>query len=442
RRNVRRGHHARRNAGVVQRLDRLESFLRRRRARLHFPRQRAIERRHRHVHLDQPVAGHRGKEVEIAQDEVRFGDDGERMADMAQDLDQRARDAILPLDRLIGIGVSAERDGRRPILGRSKLTLQELGCALLGEQARLEIEPGGEPQIGVGRPRVAIEAAVFAAAVGVDRSVERNVGRLVAGDDNLWPFQNNLGRQRLGRLLACPAIVEILVLLEFETAGDVGRRAASAPPLGGHKAFGDRLRAMAGVDGGGTDQGRVHSRPSLAEKSEQIMNKAIALDHRRVKSVSQRGTPVLAWSERERAEAAMQRRKLGANGPEVGAIGLGCMGMSVFYGPADRAESIATIHATLDSGATLIDTADFYGSGHNELLIGEALKGRRREGYVLSAKFGALRDPAAGFIGYDARPGAVKNFLAYALKRLGVDAIDIYRPARLDPDVPIEDTIG
>ena len=138
----------------------------------------------------------------------------------------------------------------------------------------------------------------------------------------------------------------------------------------------------------------------------------------------------------------MQRRKLGASGPEVGAIGLGCMGMSDFYGPADRAESIATIHAALDSGATLIDTGDFYGSGHNEMLIAEALRGRRREDYLLSVKFGALRDPAMGFVGYDARPEAVKNFLAYSLKRLGVDFIDIYRPARLDPAVPIEDTVG
>ena len=138
----------------------------------------------------------------------------------------------------------------------------------------------------------------------------------------------------------------------------------------------------------------------------------------------------------------MQKRKLGASGPEVGAIGLGCMGMSDFYGPADRAESIATIHAALESGATLIDTGDFYGSGHNELLIAEALRGRRREDAVLSVKFGALRDPAMGFVGYDARPDAVKNFLAYSLKRLGVDCIDIYRPARLDPAVPIEDTVG
>jgi pyridoxine 4-dehydrogenase len=145
---------------------------------------------------------------------------------------------------------------------------------------------------------------------------------------------------------------------------------------------------------------------------------------------------------RQFKETTMQRRRLGASGPEVGAIGLGCMGMSDFYGPADRAESIATIHAALDSGATLIDTGDFYGTGHNEMLIAEALSGRPRDAYQLSVKFGALRDPSAGFIGYDARPEAVKNFLAYSLKRLGVDHIDIYRPARLDPAVPIEDTVG
>ncbi len=138
----------------------------------------------------------------------------------------------------------------------------------------------------------------------------------------------------------------------------------------------------------------------------------------------------------------MRKRKLGASGPAVGEIGLGCMGMSDFYGPADRTESIATIHAALESGATLIDTGDFYGQGHNEMLIAEALKGRARDSYVLSVKFGALRDPAMNFVGYDARPEAVKNFLTYSLKRLGVDHLDIYRPARLDPAVPIEDTIG
>ena len=138
----------------------------------------------------------------------------------------------------------------------------------------------------------------------------------------------------------------------------------------------------------------------------------------------------------------MKRRKLGRGGPEVGEIGLGCMGMSDFYGPADRSESLATIHAALDSGVTLIDTGDFYGAGHNELLIAEALRGRKRENVVISVKFGALRDPAGGWAGYDSRPKAVKNFLAYSLKRLGTDYIDIYRPARLDPDVPIEETIG
>ncbi len=139
---------------------------------------------------------------------------------------------------------------------------------------------------------------------------------------------------------------------------------------------------------------------------------------------------------------AMGRRRLGRSGPEVGEIGLGCMGMSDFYGPAERGESLATIEAALEVGANLIDTGDFYGSGHNELLIAEALKGRRREDIVVSVKFGALRDPGGAWSGYDARPKAVKNFLAYSLKRLGTDYVDIYRPARLDPDVPIEDTVG
>ncbi|MBW4092560.1 MAG: aldo/keto reductase [Proteobacteria bacterium] len=138
----------------------------------------------------------------------------------------------------------------------------------------------------------------------------------------------------------------------------------------------------------------------------------------------------------------MGHRPLGATGPRVSALGLGCMGMSGMYGPADRTESIATIHAALDAGITLLDTGDFYGMGHNEMLIGEALRGRAREQVLISVKFGALRDAAGGWSGYDARPHAVKNFLAYSLQRLGVDYIDIYRPARLDPDVPIEDTIG
>ena len=138
----------------------------------------------------------------------------------------------------------------------------------------------------------------------------------------------------------------------------------------------------------------------------------------------------------------MEQRKLGAAGPAVSAIGLGCMGMSDFYGPADRNESIATVHAALDAGITLLDTGDFYGMGHNEMLIREALAGRSRDKVQISVKFGALRDPNKGFLGYDSRPAAIRNFVAYSLQRLGVEIIDIYRPARLDPDVPIEETIG
>jgi aryl-alcohol dehydrogenase-like predicted oxidoreductase len=138
----------------------------------------------------------------------------------------------------------------------------------------------------------------------------------------------------------------------------------------------------------------------------------------------------------------MQLRKLGKTGPEVSAIGLGAMGMSGMYGPSDRAESLATIHAALDAGINLIDTGDFYGMGHNEMLLCEALKGVSRHSYLLSVKFGAQRGPDGAFLGFDGRPAAVKTACAYSLQRLGVDHIDVYRPARLDPYVPIEDTVG
>jgi len=137
----------------------------------------------------------------------------------------------------------------------------------------------------------------------------------------------------------------------------------------------------------------------------------------------------------------METRTLGHSGPASSALGLGCMGMSDFYGPADRDEALATIHAALEAGVTLLDTGDFYGMGHNEMLIAEALKGNREKA-LISVKFGAQRGPSGNWIGYDARPEAVKTSAAYSLKRLGTDHIDIYRPARLDPNVPIEDTIG
>lgn len=135
-----------------------------------------------------------------------------------------------------------------------------------------------------------------------------------------------------------------------------------------------------------------------------------------------------------------EKRVLGNQG-SVFPLALGCMGMSGMYGHSDENESIATIHEAIESGISIIDTGDFYGVGHNEMLIGRAIKGSRDK-VLLSVKFGAMRSPDGGFVGIDCRPAAIKNFLSYTLTRLGVDYIDIYRPARLDPNVPIEDTVG
>ncbi len=138
----------------------------------------------------------------------------------------------------------------------------------------------------------------------------------------------------------------------------------------------------------------------------------------------------------------MKTRRLGREGPEVSALGLGCMAMSGTYGPADDAESVATIQEAIDRGITLLDTGDFYGMGHNELLLRKAFKGGRRERVFLQVKFGAQRSPDGAFVGIDTRPAAVKTFLAYSLRRLETDYVDLYQPARLDPAVPIEETVG
>ena len=137
----------------------------------------------------------------------------------------------------------------------------------------------------------------------------------------------------------------------------------------------------------------------------------------------------------------MDQRRLGKGGPEVGAVGLGCMGMSGVYGQTDEGEAVATIQEAIERGVNFLNTGDFYEMGHNETLVRRAIEGRR-EGAFVSVKFGALRSPDGRFLGFDGRPAAVKNFASYSLRRLGTDYIDLYQPARVDPSVPIEETVG
>ncbi len=141
------------------------------------------------------------------------------------------------------------------------------------------------------------------------------------------------------------------------------------------------------------------------------------------------------------ADSTDTRVRLGSTGPSVFPIALGCMGMSGMYGAASDEQGIATIRSAIDRGVNLIDTGDFYGMGHNEMLVGRAIADRRDE-VCISVKFGTLLGPDGMYTGLDARPQAVKAFAAYSLRRLGTDIIDIYRPARLDPAVPVEDTVG
>ena len=137
----------------------------------------------------------------------------------------------------------------------------------------------------------------------------------------------------------------------------------------------------------------------------------------------------------------MRTTHLGPHGPLVSALGFGCNSLSLRR-PRDDAEGLATLEAALDAGLTFLDTADFYGHGHNESLIGRALRGRRRDAAFLSVKCNTLFSPAGAFLGLDGRPSAVKNFCGYSLQRLGVEVIDLYQPSRKDPAVPYEETIG
>ncbi len=249
----------------------------RRRARLHRPRQLAIERGHRQGDLDQPALGHARQDVEIARDERRFGHDADRVAGLVQDFQDLAHDAVSPLDRLVGIGVGADRHRAHLIARLGEFLFEQRRRIGLGEQLRLEIEPRRQAHIGVRRPRETIGAAVLAAAIGVDRAVEGDVRRLVAGDDPARRFLLHLGLQRRQQLERIPAVVDGLARLRLEAAGTIALGAASAPAVG-VDAHADEVGRWPAGEGVFRDSGTmsVHEKiPSPIMRTYQEQNSAV-----------------------------------------------------------------------------------------------------------------------------------------------------------------------
>ena len=211
---------------------RLEPARRRRRARLHGARELGVERRHRERDLDQIALGQPRQDVEVAQDQRRLGHDADRMAGALQHFEDAAHHLVLALDRLVGIGVGADRDGARLVAGRRQFASPAArGASGFTNSLDSKSSPGDSPRIGVRRPREAIDAAVLAAAIGIDRAVEGNVRRLVAGDDLARGVDRHRGLERRQLLQALPAVVEGDARDRLVAAGGVGQRAAAAPAL-------------------------------------------------------------------------------------------------------------------------------------------------------------------------------------------------------------------
>ena len=214
-----RNHHAARHTGAGQRADHVEPALRAGRARLEPPRQRAIEAADGHVHLDQPPPRHRGEQVEVALDEGRLGHQRERMVALGEYLEEAARDAVFALDRLVAVGIRAECDRAGPVVARGEFFPQQLDRVDLGVEARLEIQARRELEVRMARPRIAIDAAVLAAAIGIDRLGERDVRGIVARNDGARVFLGDLGLARRGKLVfGGPAVVERFARFLFESA--------------------------------------------------------------------------------------------------------------------------------------------------------------------------------------------------------------------------------